>query len=380
MIAKYQLGALALTQHVEAKSFCMSTDDPKVTIGWLIHNLPIVWWATILAILASVFVGGVTLSRTTLVSELLGKPSFKTPEQITEEVERRADQRAREQIDKAVAASNLQLKALEKEVSTGQALLTERERTITDLKQEVGKLQHEVESIKSDGLKQVTQSKARLEDARSLDEERQRETVALKRRIVELESSLASRDSTTTAHKGSTGGEERPTPLPTASASASGNAAAPDKRRSVQLGDLQVQVHSIKKLKRQDLEFTATLLNSGSKTLFVFAGDLSRGFYHQGKQGLGGTATDDVGNVYRFMSVHGFTEGRDTYFNDENLFMELAPSESSRATFILDDRSGRQRTGDTKVSLNIEFGIVTDLKAKGSLRTRSLVLRDEPFD
>jgi len=149
--------------------------------------------------------------------------------------------------------------------------------------------------------------------------------------------------------------------------------------RVVQLGDLQVQVKSIKRL-GDDLHLIATLTNTGKKPLFVFAGDMSGGFHNQNYQTLTGRASDDRGNVYEGFTVQGFTQAEDSYFNRHNLFIELGPKESGSATFTLKNRRGRYRENASTVSINIEFAMVNDLKAKGSHRTRSLVLADQKLD
>lgn len=157
----------------------------------------------------------------------------------------------------------------------------------------------------------------------------------------------------------------------------------PKQSEVVRLGSLIITIQDVKRA-GANLEVYVRMTNTGKNTLYVFAStpdpiakDSSYGRSPPPNyQVLNGRGSDDAEHVYELTQVTGFTSGKNTYFEGANLFQELAPAESSDATFILRTYaySGKIGVEPTIANITIELATLSDLQSKGSHRTKSLTL------
>jgi TolB-like protein len=156
--------------------------------------------------------------------------------------------------------------------------------------------------------------------------------------------------------------------------------AAGKKPYRVPMGPVYIDVERVKNA-RSDLVVYVAITNNSSKIVYVFAGSpdpIGASWRQIGGelQGLTGKGSDNKNSTFWLQSVEGFTRSKDKYFRGDNLYIALAPKESSKATFLLTNNwlTGPE-LGDA-VSLSIEFALVTDLNARGSHQTKALTLTD----
>lgn len=147
---------------------------------------------------------------------------------------------------------------------------------------------------------------------------------------------------------------------------------------SAQLGELQVQVRSIKK-KGQSVNAKLTFTNTGKETLYVLAGTPQEDATGWTIQKFAGSASDDLGNKYTMLAVQGF-QNEPSYFTGANQFMELAPDKSGDAIFTLKGPPGAAGKDPTKVDLNLPLITLRDLNAKGSHQAQPLILKEQSLD
>lgn len=152
------------------------------------------------------------------------------------------------------------------------------------------------------------------------------------------------------------------------------------------LGPISVDVEGVKNA-NSDLQVFVAITNQSNKDVYVFAGSPHPMHAAQGDQWPGGEfqrltgrASDNKNSTFWLDRVEGFTRVRDKYFPDENLYVGLAPKESSKASFLLRNvwLTGPE-LGKT-VNVSIEFAIVNDLKSKGSHQTKALTLTNWPLE
>lgn len=158
----------------------------------------------------------------------------------------------------------------------------------------------------------------------------------------------------------------------------------PKKVSRFKLGPISIDVDGVKNA-RSDLQVYVTITNQSDRVVYVFAGSpnpigASWRQMANGAQALTGRGSDNQTSTFWLKSVDGFTRTPEKYFRGENIYTELAPAESTSASFLLANNwlTGPQ-LGNT-VNVSIEFAIVTDLRAKGTHQTKALTLTNWPLD